>query len=520
MKVTFDNVYNAFQIIAPKGTMISFTGEPTALADGVYLVGDDGIINLDEQFLTDTLYLSTAGTDYAVTGGMRVTYPLGDETVIIRAGSSAIPFSKGGKGGGSGSGTTKYKGTTTTPISNGSTTNPIVIDGEDYTAVFGDIVVYGYTEFVFDGTTWSEFGRPFDTTPTSGSANAVTSDGIYALIRSGTGSQSVCIGNTGNTATGLGSTAMGIGSRATARGAVAVGEYANATGQSSFATGFYSATTNSNQFSCGIYNKSRTGDLFNIGNGKSYVRSNIVEVNSTELNVNGDIKKNNVSLPTPYTTMPTITAAMLGQIAQYVGETTNDYVKGYFYIASSDGAAEPTYSWVSMVDDVPTSGSKNFVSSSGVAAVVRNGTGGSRSVILGASPSSTATSADCLAFGNACNATGNRSIALGDFAIASGSYSAAIGLRVASSQTCQFSCGKYNKTRTGDLFNIGNGVNGDNRSNILEANSTSVNVNGAITQNGTPVLVNAGTLPSLVYDSENEIFEFNPGTLPSGGVSS
>ena len=152
MKVTFDNVYNAFQIIAPKGTMISFTGEPTALADGVYLVGDDGIINLDEQFLTDTLYLSTEGTDYAVTGGMRVTYPLGDETVIIRAGSSTIPFSKGGKGG------VHTLGTTTTPLTEGSTTNPIMIAGKEVTAKNGDIAFYQQAEFMFNGTAWSQFG--------------------------------------------------------------------------------------------------------------------------------------------------------------------------------------------------------------------------------------------------------------------------------------------------------------------------------------------------------------------------
>ena len=58
-------------------------------------------------------------------------------------------------------GAVHYKGTTTTALTNGSTTNPITIDGESYTAVFGDIVVYNYTEFIFDGTQWSEFGRPF-----------------------------------------------------------------------------------------------------------------------------------------------------------------------------------------------------------------------------------------------------------------------------------------------------------------------------------------------------------------------
>ena len=188
-------------------------------------------------------------------------------------------------------GAVHYKGATTTPISNGSTTNPITIDGESYTAVFGDIVVYNYTEFIFDGTQWSEFGRPFDTTPTSGSANAVTSDGIYKLVRKDTGNGTVVIGG-------------------------GVGLWTH---------------SQPNMVVCGQYNTARNNDIFEIGAGvNSNNRSNIVEVNSTELNVNGEIKKNGVSLPTPYTTMPTITAAMLGRIAQYVGETTNDYVKGYF----------------------------------------------------------------------------------------------------------------------------------------------------------------------------------------------
>lgn len=49
-----------------------------------------------------------------------------------------------------------------------------------------------------------------------------------------------------------------------------------------------------------------------------------------------------------YTTMPIITSAMVGQIVQYVGMTNANYTQGYFYIASSDEAAEPTYSWVNL----------------------------------------------------------------------------------------------------------------------------------------------------------------------------
>lgn len=55
-------------------------------------------------------------------------------------------------------GFTKYLGKTTTPLSDGSTTNPITINGESVTAESGDIVLYGNGEFIFDGTTWAAFG--------------------------------------------------------------------------------------------------------------------------------------------------------------------------------------------------------------------------------------------------------------------------------------------------------------------------------------------------------------------------
>lgn len=55
-------------------------------------------------------------------------------------------------------GAIKIKGTTTTPLEDGSTTNPIQINGVTYTAVANDAVFYGDGEFVFDGTIWHKFG--------------------------------------------------------------------------------------------------------------------------------------------------------------------------------------------------------------------------------------------------------------------------------------------------------------------------------------------------------------------------
>lgn len=49
-------------------------------------------------------------------------------------------------------------GETTTPLTDESTTNPIIVNGQSYTAINQDAVIYGKKEFVFDGTMWHEFG--------------------------------------------------------------------------------------------------------------------------------------------------------------------------------------------------------------------------------------------------------------------------------------------------------------------------------------------------------------------------
>lgn len=55
-------------------------------------------------------------------------------------------------------GYTKYLGVTTTPLTDGSSTNPITIDGESVTAETGNIVNYNSKEFIFNGNVWQEFG--------------------------------------------------------------------------------------------------------------------------------------------------------------------------------------------------------------------------------------------------------------------------------------------------------------------------------------------------------------------------
>lgn len=49
-------------------------------------------------------------------------------------------------------------GVTTTELEDGSTTNPITINGVSVTAVSGNITSYNNKEFIYNGTAWQEFG--------------------------------------------------------------------------------------------------------------------------------------------------------------------------------------------------------------------------------------------------------------------------------------------------------------------------------------------------------------------------
>lgn len=119
-------------------------------------------------------------------------------------------------------GPTNWLGITTTPIVDGSTVNPIVINGKNVTATDGSITSYNGVEFVFTSTIWQEFGRDssefvtkaglsqttgnamdnamsqkavsdalqqkqdtltFDNAPTQNSDNPVKSKGIYKAIQ-------------------------------------------------------------------------------------------------------------------------------------------------------------------------------------------------------------------------------------------------------------------------------------------------------------------------------------------------
>lgn len=55
-------------------------------------------------------------------------------------------------------GSTAFLGLTTTALTDGATTNPIMINGVSTPATTGNIVVYDNAEFIWDGAKWIEFG--------------------------------------------------------------------------------------------------------------------------------------------------------------------------------------------------------------------------------------------------------------------------------------------------------------------------------------------------------------------------
>ena len=103
--------------------------------------------------------------------------------------------------------------------------------------------------------------------------------------------------------------------------------------------------------------------------------------------------------------------------------------------------------------------------------------------------------------GASTTASGVCSHAEGASTTASGQYSHASGLDTQATQPNMTAIGKYNSPRTGDLFNIGNGTANNARSNILEVNSTEMNVNGDISRNSVPMY-------PLVYNPQTESFSF------------
>ena len=100
---------------------------------------------------------------------------------------------------------THWLGITTTSLEDGSTTNPITINGESVTAVSGDIVQdSNANEFIFNGTAWQQFGGSIGTLK----AFAFADTGDVTLTPAGTNSSSAVSGTCSVTPSGT----IGVGS--------------------------------------------------------------------------------------------------------------------------------------------------------------------------------------------------------------------------------------------------------------------------------------------------------------------
>lgn len=276
----------------------------------------------------DDVALCAAGDTAQICPVGKTIYVLGASTIEFHAtNTDNSPFNKSGKGGGSGDGV-HFRGSTTTALTDGATTNPITIDGESYTAVMGDMVIYGNKEFLFDGTKWNEMGDLSDTvgrkyyvqgvakgeifndytnnvasgssSHAEGSHCAATKQHAHAEGSStnASGDYSHAEGLT-TTAGGNSAHAEGVLCSASGYAAHAEGETTTASGEGSHAEGIGTRASGAASHVSGKYNDFQPGDLFEIGNGTSdNARSNIVEVSPTYLNINGAIKANGVAIPT------------------------------------------------------------------------------------------------------------------------------------------------------------------------------------------------------------------------------
>lgn len=327
-EVKFDRSYQRFALKSEDALSLKDAENEYKTSDG------NGVARMNFGVGTDTITVSGSGT-----GRLWAGMSFDD-----------CPFVNAGKGGGS-----SFIGVTTTAITDGSTTSPITIDGKSVTPKMGDMVIYNQTEFVWDGSKWNQFGNPINdvgqkyyvsdvakgeifnayssyykniasgeyshaegyrtqalgmAAHAEGSGAQATGDNSHAEGFSyATGEQSHAEGESYadgfnshaegymSNAKGEESHAEGNTTEATGGASHAEGSNTTASGHYSHAEGYHTVALGDGSHASGKYNDFQTGDLFEIGNGTDdHHRSNIVEVSSTYLNVNGDLKKNGVAL--------------------------------------------------------------------------------------------------------------------------------------------------------------------------------------------------------------------------------
>ena len=147
-----------------------------------------GALSGGEKYNINQMYIDGLSTDSKPTttidgmgipnGSVYTEIDTGTTYMFDAANATWYEVSIGG-GGGSGGGGIKLVGETTTPLTDGATTNPIMINGQSYTAQPNDAVLYESKEFLYVGTYWREFGdmtglgtAAFEDVPESGDASS------------------------------------------------------------------------------------------------------------------------------------------------------------------------------------------------------------------------------------------------------------------------------------------------------------------------------------------------------------
>ena len=340
-------------------------------------------------------------------------------------------------GGGGGGDNTHFIGTTTTAITDGATTNPITVDGESYTAVKGDIIIYDGTEFIFDGSAWQSFGGTMDAQPTQDSAKAVTSDGVYRY----TAGQKEYVNNDVrgeifNVYTGQSKNV------ASGRCSHAEGSETKATTQYSHAEGY-----------------------------KTKAQSVAAHAEGSETTASGSHSHAEGS-------------QTRAQGAQSHAEGLDTSAEGAQ--SHSEGTMAHAYGAYSHVEGTMT----HTYNDSAAAHAEGYGTG-ARGAASHSEGSSTQANGDYShAEGYHTEANGYESHAEGYYTEANAQYSHASGNKTIANTAASTVVGKFNVadgTGTNDpkhLFIVGNGTADNARSNILEVSDTYLNLNGIFKQNG------------------------------------
>lgn len=141
-KVNFANNYNSVAIRSENDCGIAeFAGKE---------IGESGVLKCNAG--ESIIYPNLISKNYI--------YLIGTGKVELFVGNdlNVNPFKNGGKGGDIIENPLNYLGVTTTAISDGSTTNPIIINSEEVTAENADWVIYNSKDFIFNGTAWQEVG--------------------------------------------------------------------------------------------------------------------------------------------------------------------------------------------------------------------------------------------------------------------------------------------------------------------------------------------------------------------------